>query len=297
VSDGALPGYDLAYQGKVRDLHVPAGATLETADVILMVASDRVSAFDHALEPPVPGKGATLTAMTTWWLRTLGDEAQLAGDHGPGGDALARIPDAVAGRALLVRSLDMLPVECVVRGRITGSGLVEYRETGAISGVALPAGLQDGDALPEPIFTPAWKAPKGQHDENIPFARVVELVGADAAETLRSRSLEVFARGAEIAASKGLVLADTKLEFGRDASGAIVLADEVLTSDSSRYWDAEALEAGRVESFDKQIVRDWLLAEAEADRWDRSGVPPVLPAAIVERTAARYAELLTRLTA
>ncbi len=298
VHDGtspALPGYDLAYQGKVRDLYVPEGSDLASADAILMVASDRVSAFDHALEPPIPGKGTTLTSMTTWWLRTLGDEAQLAGDHGPGGDALARIPDGVAGRALLVQNLDMLPVECVVRGRITGSGLVEYRETGAISGMVLPEGLQDGDLLPEPIFTPAWKAPKGQHDENIPFSRVVELVGADAAETLRSRSLEVFAQGAAIAASKGLVLADTKLEFGRDASGAIVLADEVLTSDSSRYWDADALDAGRVESFDKQIVRNWLLAEAEAGRWDRQGVPPVLPASIVEQTAARYAELLERL--
>ncbi|MGO1610385.1 MAG: phosphoribosylaminoimidazolesuccinocarboxamide synthase [Agrococcus casei] len=279
-----LPGFDLVYSGKVRDLYVPTGETLETTDRLLMVASDRVSAFDHVLSPAIPGKGATLTAMTLWWSDALGLGGQLLADPGPA---------EVADRALLVKSLDMLPVECVVRGRVTGSGLKEYQATGAISGVPLPEGLVDGDALPEPIFTPAWKAPQGEHDENISFERVVELVGAEAAAEIRERSMQVFTRAAEIAAAKGLVLADTKFEFGRDrVTGEIVLADEILTSDSSRYWDAAALAEGRIESFDKQIVRNWLL-----ENWDGEGEPPVLPAEVVARASDRYAELLARLNA
>ena len=277
-----LPGFDLAYSGKVRDLYVPTGETLETTDRLLMVASDRVSAFDHVLSPAIPGKGATLTAMTLWWSDALSLGGQLLADPAP---------EEVADRALLVKSLDMLPVECVVRGRVTGSGLKEYQATGAISGVRLPEGLVDGDALPEPIFTPAWKAPQGEHDENIPFARVIELVGAEAAAEIRDRSMQVFTRAAEIAAAKGLVLADTKFEFGRDrVTGEIVLADEILTSDSSRYWDAAALAEGRIESFDKQIVRNWLL-----EVWNGEGEPPVLPADVVARASARYDELLERL--
>lgn len=279
-----LPGFDLVYSGKVRDLYVPAGETLETTDRLLMVASDRVSAFDHVLSPAIPGKGATLTAMTLWWSDALGLGGQLLADPAP---------TEVADRALLVKSLDMLPVECVVRGRVTGSGLKEYQATGAISGVPLPEGLVDGDALPEPIFTPAWKAPQGEHDENISFERVVELVGAEAAAEIRERSMQVFTRAAEIAAAKGLVLADTKFEFGRDRlTGEIVLADEILTSDSSRYWDAAALSEGRIESFDKQIVRNWLL-----ENWDGEGEPPVLPVEVVARASDRYAELLARLNA
>ncbi|SJM48412.1 phosphoribosylaminoimidazolesuccinocarboxamide synthase [Agrococcus casei] len=279
-----LPGFDLVYSGKVRDLHVPTGETLETTDRLLMVASDRVSAFDHVLSPAIPGKGATLTAMTLWWSDALGLGGQLLADPAP---------TEVADRALLVKSLDMLPVECVVRGRVTGSGLKEYQATGAISGVRLPDGLVDGDALPEPIFTPAWKAPQGEHDENIPFERVVELVGAEAAAEIRERSMQVFTRAAEIAAAKGLVLADTKFEFGRDrVTGEIVLADEILTSDSSRYWDAAALAEGRIESFDKQIVRNWLL-----ENWDGEGEPPLLPAEVAARASDRYAELLARLNA
>ena len=280
--DGApIKGYDLAYRGKVRDLFVPEGSSLDATDRILMVASDRVSAYDHLLEPAIPGKGATLTAMTLWWSDRLDLGGQLFG-----GD----VPDAVAGRALLVKALKMMPVECVVRGRVTGSGLKEYQSTGAISGVELPDGLVDGDELPEPIFTPAWKAPQGEHDENIPFSRVVELVGQAAADEIRERSLAVFAKAAAIAAEKGLVLADTKFEFGRDSSGQIVLADEILTSDSSRYWDAVALAAGRIESFDKQIVRDWLSAN-----WNGEGTPPALPPSIVAQASARYSELLERL--
>ncbi|MGO1515804.1 MAG: phosphoribosylaminoimidazolesuccinocarboxamide synthase [Agrococcus casei] len=279
-----LPGFDLVYSGKVRDLYVPTGETLETTDRLLMVASDRVSAFDHVLSPAIPGKGATLTAMTLWWSDALGLGGQLLADPAPA---------EVADRALLVKSLDMLPVECVVRGRVTGSGLKEYQATGAISGVPLPEGLVDGDALPEPIFTPAWKAPQGEHDENISFERVVELVGAEAAAEIRERSMQVFTRAAEIAAAKGLVLADTKFEFGRDrVTGEIVLADEILTSDSSRYWDAAALAEGRIESFDKQIVRNWLL-----ENWNGKGEPPVLPVEVAARASDRYAELLARLNA
>ncbi|WP_293695588.1 phosphoribosylaminoimidazolesuccinocarboxamide synthase [uncultured Agrococcus sp.] len=277
-----LAGFELAYSGKVRDLFVPIGETLASADRLLMIASDRVSAFDHVLEPAIPGKGAALTSMTHWWSKRLDLGGQFLD---------AAVPEEVAGRAVLVKSLDMLPVECVVRGRVTGSGLQEYLATGAISGVELPSGLVDGDELVPPIFTPAWKAPQGEHDENIPFQRVVELVGEEAAEEIRERSLTVFSRAVKIAASKGLVLADTKFEFGRDReTGEIVLADEILTSDSSRYWDAEALQQGRIESFDKQIVRNWL-----SETWSGEGTPPELPETIVRRTSDRYAELLERL--
>ena len=250
-----LPGWSLAYSGKVRDLYVAEGQTLETAPEMLMVASDRVSAFDQVLEPAIPGKGELLTSLTRWCTERLGLPSQLAPD------ADERTPASVRGRAMLVRTLDMLPVECVVRGRVTGSGLKEYQQVGSISGVALPAGLVDGDALPEPIYTPAWKAPQGEHDENVSFERTVELVGREDAEAIRELSLSVYERAAAVAAEAGLVLADTKFEFGRDrVTGELLLADEVLTSDSSRYWDAAALAAGRVESFDKQIVRDWLAA-------------------------------------
>lgn len=289
-ADGHVPGWSLAYSGKVRDLWVTEGATLETASEILMVASDRVSAYDQGLDPAIPGKGATLTAMTKWWMAELGDAAQLVSND-VAAASTARVPETVRDRALLVKALTMLPIECVVRGRLTGNGLLEYRETGAVSGVTLPAGLEDGDELPTPIFTPAWKAPQGQHDENISFEHTAELVGIQHAETLRQRSLDIYLHGARVAAERGLVLADTKLEFGLDASGDVVLADEVLTADSSRYWDADALAAGRVESFDKQIVRNWL-----RERWDGVGTAPRLSAEVVEQTAARYRELLERLT-
>ncbi|WP_413318219.1 phosphoribosylaminoimidazolesuccinocarboxamide synthase [Agrococcus sp. 1P02AA] len=285
-SAAALAGWSLAYSGKVRDLYVAEGASLESAPEMLMVASDRVSAFDQVLSPAIPGKGRLLTTLTLWWSERLDLPSQLAQG------AAERTPAAVRERAMLVRTLDMLPIECVVRGRVTGSGLQEYRQVGAISGVALPSGLGDGAELPEPIYTPAWKAPQGQHDENVSFERTVELVGREDAEAIRDLSLSVFARASAIAAEAGLVLADTKFEFGRDrVTGELLLADEVLTSDSSRYWDAEALAQGRVESFDKQIVRDWLAAS-----WDGSGDAPTLPPEIVERTAARYRELIERLT-
>ncbi|WP_159501382.1 phosphoribosylaminoimidazolesuccinocarboxamide synthase [Microbacterium sp. 18062] len=303
----SLPGWRHAYSGKVRDLYLPAdlpeGAT---AGRMLVVASDRVSAFDHVLAPGVPGKGALLTALSLWWFDRLagGDGGRripnhLAADHvlGADDDAHSLIPDAVAGRAMVVRGLDMQPVECVVRGYLTGSGWAEYRESGTVCGIRLADGLGNGDRLPEPIFTPAYKAPLGEHDENISFAQTVELVGAERASELRDLSLEIYARAAATAEARGLILADTKFEFGLDAEGVMTLADEVLTPDSSRYWDAAAWAEGatpeaRMASFDKQIVRDWLAAA-----WvPREGTPPELPADVVERTTARYAELLERLT-
>ena len=288
------------YSGKVRDLFVPAGASgLADTDSVLVVASDRVSAFDHVLEPGIPGKGELLTTLSLWWFDRLDDVPNhLVPDHALVGERVVeRIPEQVSGRSMLVKPLDMFPIECVVRGYLTGSGWAEYRESQSVCGIPLPSGLRNGDRLPEPIYTPAWKAPLGQHDENISFERTVELVGPDVAEELRRLSLHIYRRGASIAEARGVIIADTKFEFGADrVTGEITLADEVLTSDSSRYWDAAAYAAGetleeRMASFDKQIVRDWLAAN-----WDRTGTPPELPADIVARTAARYRELLERLT-
>ncbi|GAB3598207.1 phosphoribosylaminoimidazolesuccinocarboxamide synthase [Microbacterium tumbae] len=281
-----IPGWRHLYSGKVRDLY----ASEDAADPrILVVASDRVSAFDFVLSPGIPQKGALLTQLSRWWF------AQLA--EFPNHLAEGEIPDAVADRAMLAQSLEMLPVECVVRGYITGSGWAEYQTSGTVCGIPLPAGLENGDRLPEPLFTPAYKAPMGEHDENITFEQTAELVGAERAAELRDTSLAIYTRAAEIAEEKGLILADTKFEFGTDAEGTLRLADEVLTSDSSRYWDAETWENGatpaeRMASFDKQIVRDWL-----ASNWDRQGEPPSLPDDIVSRTADRYRELIERLTA
>lgn len=283
----SLDGWTHAYSGKVRDLYVPTGETLESTPRVLVVASDRVSAFDHVLEPGIPGKGELLTTLSLWWFDQLG-----VPNHLREGD----IPAEVQGKAMLVANLDMFPVECVVRGYLSGSGWLEYQESQSVCGIPLPAGLHDGDKLPEPIYTPAWKAPFGEHDENITFERTVELVGLEDATALRGLSLQIFSKATELASAKGIILADTKFEFGRDReTGVITLADEVLTSDSSRYWDAAAYAAGatpaeKMTSFDKQIVRNWLSAN-----WDKTGTPPVLPADIVERTADRYRELITRM--
>ena len=294
VTDAATPlaGWTHTYSGKVRDLYRPE----DGADHMLVVASDRVSAFDHVLEPAIPGKGALLTELSLWWF------AQLSGADGgrpiPNHLIDGETPPAeTEGRGMVVTALEMLPVECVVRGYLTGSGWAEYQADGTVCGIPLPEGLGNGDRLPEPIFTPAYKAPLGEHDENISFERTVELVGAERAAELRDTSLEIYRRAAAIAEAKGLILADTKFEFGLDTDGVLTLADEVLTSDSSRYWDAAAWRSGttpaeRMASFDKQIVRDWL-----ASSWDKTGSPPELPSDIVERTAAKYRELLTLLTA
>ncbi|GAB2509983.1 phosphoribosylaminoimidazolesuccinocarboxamide synthase [Microbacterium petrolearium] len=287
-----IPGWTHVYSGKVRDLYRPADGG---DDRMLVVASDRVSAFDHVLSPGIPGKGALLTALSLWWFDQLAgaDGGEPVPNHLTG----EAPPAEVADRAMIVRSLEMLPVECVVRGYLTGSGWLEYRDRGTVCGIPLPAGLQDGDRLPEPIYTPAYKAPLGEHDENISFERTVELVGAERAAQLRDASLSIYARAAAAAEARGLILADTKFEFGVDERGVLRLADEVLTSDSSRYWDRAAWEGGstpqeRMASFDKQIVRDWLSAH-----WDKQGTPPELPAEVIERTVARYRELLERMTA
>jgi phosphoribosylaminoimidazole-succinocarboxamide synthase len=280
-----LAEWNHSYSGKVRDLYTNP----EHPDRLLMVASDRVSAFDHVLKTPIPGKGAILTELSLWWFDQLsGMPNQLAPR-----EEWSLIPAEVADRATLVTRLAMFPVECVARGYLSGSGWVEYQKTQSVCGVELPAGLTDGSRLPEPIYTPAWKAPMGQHDENITFERTAEMVGLDNATALRDLTLTIFTRAQAIAEERGVILADTKFEFGQAADGTITLADEVLTPDSSRYWDAKDYAEGRTASFDKQIVRDWLKAN-----WDPSGedAPPALPGDIVNTTAARYRELVDRIT-
>lgn len=293
-----LPGWTHVYSGKVRDLYRPEAPRGESGQsgTMLVVASDRVSAFDFVLNPGIPQKGALLTTLSLWWFDQLAgaDGGRPVPNHlAPG----AMAPDAVADRAMVVKALEMQPIECVVRGYLTGSGWAEYQQSRTVCGIELPAGLSNGDRLPEPIFTPAYKAPLGQHDENITFEETAEIVGAERAAQLRDASLEIYTRAATTAEAKGLILADTKFEFGLDADGVLTLADEVLTSDSSRYWDAETWRTGttpgeRMASFDKQIVRDWLAAH-----WDKTGTPPALPDDVVERTAGKYRELLNRLTA
>ncbi len=268
--------------GKVRDLYAgPDG-------LLLVVASDRISAYDHVLPTPIPDKGRVLTALSVWWFERLAD---LVPHHlVPAGDPA--IPEEWRGRAMLVRRLEMLPVECVARGYLAGSGVPSYRDTGTVSGVDLPPGLEDGSRLPAPIFTPTTKAPVGQHDEAMTYADVVATVGAARAAELRDLTLAVYGRAAAIAAGRGILLADTKLEFGMDGAGVLTLGDEVLTPDSSRWWPADRWAPGRSQpSYDKQFVRDWLSAH-----WDRHGDPPPLPDDIVEQTRSRYVEAYERIT-
>jgi len=280
-----LADYAHVAAGKVRDLYAI------DAQHLLLVASDRISAYDHVLDTPIPDKGRVLTAMSVFFFNLLGGRNQLAG---PPDDA--RIPAALRGRALVVQRLDMVPVECVVRGYLTGSGLSDYRSSGAVCGVNLPAGLTEASRLPEPIFTPATKAALGDHDENVDFATVAAQVGTEMAEQLRAATLDVYLRAAAHVAGRGLILADTKLEFGRDAAGELVLADEVLTPDSSRFWPQQGYEAGHVQpSFDKQYVRDWLTGPSG---WDRHGdtPPPPLPQDVVQATRERYVEAYERIS-
>lgn len=274
-------GLPLIHAGKVREMYA-----LPDGDV-LMVATDNISAFDHVLPTSIPGKGAVLTQLSLWWFERLRD---LVPDHVISVD----VPDAVRGRAVVVEKLDMVPVECVARGYLTGSGWAEYQRSRTVCGVPLPDGLRDGDKLPAPIFTPAIKAELGEHDENVDFATIARLHGDELAVRLRDLTLEVYARAERIAARRGIILADTKFEFGRRDDGTLVLADEVLTPDSSRFWDAELWRPGEsLPSFDKQYVRDWL---AEQSGWDRETTPPELPAEVVEATRARYVEAYERLT-
>jgi phosphoribosylaminoimidazole-succinocarboxamide synthase len=268
--------------GKVRDIYAaPDG-------LLLVVASDRISAYDHVLPTPIPDKGRVLTALSAWWFERLSD---VVPHHLVSADDPA-IPADWRGRAMLVRRLAMLPVECVARGYLTGTGLASYRAGGAVSGIPLPPGLDDGSRLPEPIFTPTTKAPVGAHDEEMTYPQVEAALGPERAAALRERTLAVYRRGATIAADRGILLADTKLEFGVDAEGVLTLGDEVLTPDSSRWWPADRWQPGRPQpSYDKQFVRDWLSVH-----WDRQGDPPPLPAEVVEQTRARYVEAYERIT-
>lgn len=280
-----IKGWHHVYSGKVRDLYENDDPAF--AHLILVVASDRVSAFDHVLEPAIPNKGKHLTSLTNWWFDRLPVANHVSHE--------LAVPAEVAGRATVAKKLDMFPIECVVRGYISGSGWKEYQQDGTICSIPLPEGLTFGAKLPEPIFTPAFKAELGEHDENITFERVVELIGIDDATAIRDLSLEVFAKASALAEKAGLILADTKFEFGRDPqTGVITLGDEVLTPDSSRFWSRAAWDRGeRKDSFDKQIVRNWL-----ADNWDQAegSTPPELPAEVVSQTAAKYQELVDRLT-
>jgi phosphoribosylaminoimidazole-succinocarboxamide synthase len=277
-----VTGLEHLAAGKVRDMYGAADGLL------LVVASDRISAYDHVLPTPIPDKGRVLTALSAWWFERLSD---LVPHHLVSVDDPA-IPAEWRGRAMLVRRLEMLPVECVARGYLTGSGLASYRESGVVSGVPLPRGLADGSRLPEPVFTPTTKAPVGAHDEAMTFGEVEAAVGAERAAQLRELTLSVYRRAAGIAARRGILLADTKLEFGLDRDGLLTLGDEVLTPDSSRWWPADRWQPGRPQpSYDKQFVRDWLSAH-----WDRHGEPPPLPDEIVEQTRARYVEAYERIT-
>jgi phosphoribosylaminoimidazole-succinocarboxamide synthase len=284
VFHAAIEGARHLHSGKVRELYELGDGRL------LMVATDRISAFDFVLDTPIPDKGVVLTKMSTWWFEQL---RRLVPNHVISTD----VPPEVAGRAVVCERLDMVPVECVARGYLSGSGLADYRRTGGVCGVSLPLGLQDGSRLPEPIFTPATKAAVGDHDENIAYSAVEELIGAETAESLRTLTLAIYSRAEAIARQCGILLADTKLEFGRDSAGTIKLGDEVLTPDSSRFWPVDSWQPGRPQpSYDKQIVRDWLTSPASG--WNRvSGEPPPpLPSSVVERTRTAYIEAYERLT-
>jgi phosphoribosylaminoimidazole-succinocarboxamide synthase len=279
-----IPGFKRLYSGKVRDLYISEDAQYQ--HLVLIVASDRISAFDTVHSPEIPGKGENLTRLTNFWF----DRLDVANHRS---EELA-VPEVVKERAMIAKRLEMYPVECVVRGYISGSGWTEYLDTGSICNVELPAGLQFGDRLPEPIFTPAFKAELGEKDQNINFEETVKLVGQETAEKLRESSLKIFEKATQIASDAGLILADTKFEFGNDPkTNVLTLGDEVLTPDSSRYWDQELWTQGvRDQSFDKQGVRNWL-----KENWDLKTAPPVLPSQIVSETSAKYQELSSLLGA
>ncbi|MGC0415162.1 phosphoribosylaminoimidazolesuccinocarboxamide synthase [Embleya sp. AB8] len=282
-----VPGLTHIHTGKVRDLYTDADGNL------VMVASDRISAYDWVLEPGIPDKGRILTSLSLWWFELLADlyPNHVLATEVPGA------PADWAGRALVCRRLDMVPVECVARGYLAGSGTVEYRAARSVCGVPLPEGLTEGSELPEAIFTPATKAEVGEHDENVSYDYVARHHGTELAATLREATLSVYTRARDIARERGLILADTKFEFGFDPQGRLVLADEVLTPDSSRFWPADRWEPGHAQpSFDKQYVRDWLTSPASG--WDRAAdtPPPAMPAEVVARTHEKYVEVYERLT-
>ncbi|MDQ0031097.1 phosphoribosylaminoimidazolesuccinocarboxamide synthase [Arthrobacter bambusae] len=291
-----LPGWKHFYSGKVRDLYVLAddfSGAESGQDRVLVVASDRISAYDHVLSSEIPDKGRVLTQLSLWWFEQLGVE-----HHVIASTAAEGVPAEVEGRAMICKRLEMFPVECIARGYLTGSGLAEYRQSGTVCDIPLPEGLVDGSRLEHAIFTPSAKADVGEHDENITYDDVVAIVGDDIAARLSELTLKIYTRAEEIARGRGIILADTKVEFGIDVNtGVITLGDEVLTPDSSRFWDASTYEPGKAQpSFDKQFVRDWLTS-AESG-WDRFGdtPPPALPADVVEKTRARYVEAYEKLT-
>ena len=294
----ALTSLPLLARGKVRDNYAVGD------DRILMVASDRISAFDVIMGQPIPGKGELLTKMTLWWFEQLGPKGlnlcpiHLTGESPESVVLPSEVPQ-VAGRSMLVKRLKPIPVEAVVRGYLAGSGWKEYQQGQAVCGVPLPPGLKNASKLPEPIYTPAAKAAVGEHDENITFERTVEMIGPELAARIRDISIAIYQAAAEIAAKKGIIIADTKFEFGLDADGTLTLMDEVLTPDSSRYWPAESYaEGGNPPSFDKQFLRDWLeQATVGGKPWDKTPPAPHLPREVIEKTAAKYGEALQRLTA
>ena len=287
-----LSSLPLLARGKVRDNYAVGN------DRILMVASDRISAFDVIMGEPIPGKGALLTQMALWWFEQLKD---IVPNHLTG-DAPERAVPAdeaaqVTGRSMLVRRLKPIPVEAVVRGYLAGSGWKEYQESQSVCGVPLPAGLKNASKLPAPIYTPAAKAAVGEHDENISFERTVEMIGAELAAKIRDVSIQLYERAAAIALKKGIIIADTKFEFGLDDAGQLVLMDEVLTPDSSRYWPAESYQEGsNPTSFDKQFLRDWLeQAQVDGRPWGKTAPAPKLPDEVIAQTAAKYREAMERL--
>ena len=289
LSQNTLQSLPLIAQGKVRDMYAIDDQYL------LIVTSDRISAFDVILDDPIPGKGAVLTHLTNFWLNQLAD---IVPNHATGIDPLSVVPaaehDLIRDRAMVVKRLKPIMVECVARGYVVGSGWADYQQTGAICGIALPAGLELAQKLEQPIFTPAAKAAVGEHDENVSFDYVVQELGTELAEKLRSVTLALYQTAADYAAKHGIIIADTKFEFGLDENGVLHLMDEVLTPDSSRFWDATAYQVGQnPESFDKQFVRDWL----EVQDWDKTAPAPRLPQDVIDHTAAKYAEAVTRLGA
>jgi len=275
-----IAGWNHLRSGKVRDLYI------NDSDHLLIVASDRISAFDFIMPTEIPGKGQLLTQLSLFWC-------EMFSDWMPNHVISTNVPDSVAGRAIIVKPLQMFPIECVARGYLTGSGWVEYKSSRSVTGIPLPAGLLDGSKLSEPIFTPATKAEIGDHDENISFDRASSIIGNTDAEDLRTRTLALYSKAHDYVATRGIILADTKFEFGRDSEGTICLGDEALTPDSSRFWSAETYKPGGTQpSFDKQFLRDWLLSSG----WDRVGPPPELPSEIVEKTRERYEAAFTLLT-
>ncbi len=275
-----VPGWDHQRSGKVRDLYTNDRGEL------LLVASDRISAFDYILPTTIPGKGELLTKLSLFWFEMFADSV-------PNHLLSTDVPAVVAGRAVIVKPLEMFPIECVARGYLTGSGWVEYQQSGSVTGIVLPSGLLDGSKLEASIFTPATKAEMGDHDENISYERSASIIGEEDASTLRALTLELYGMAHDYAATRGIILADTKFEFGRDSEGKICLGDEALTPDSSRFWSADTWQPGRTQaSYDKQFVRDWLLQSG----WDRKSTPPELPREVVEKTQERYTSAYTLLT-